>query len=234
MGRQLSTSMLWGHPIPFLLAAAITASSMRLRDDLSIPTRSYLLNSSPWTPSAWPHRHQEGSASQKFPYSWMLSPSYERPGQSSTDLQAELLRHYFALQGLQLRQGLQVQQGLQDQQAVHDQQGLKGQQGLQNQQELQDLQQGNNFDRHPFSRGQRLRIQEYGKNEENTGEKGEEGKTSKNEDQVSRDPYNQQLSTSPELFPGSQAGPRRLLRRKKEEETQTFIKKTLLPYPRLG
>ena len=27
--RQLSTSMLWGHPIPFLLAAAITASSMR-------------------------------------------------------------------------------------------------------------------------------------------------------------------------------------------------------------
>merc|ERR1712107_451080 len=103
MGRQLSTSMLWGHPIPFLLAAAITASSMRLRDDLSIPTRSYLLNSSPWTPSAWPHRHQEGSASQKFPYSWMLSPSYEQPGQSSTDLQAELLRHYFALQGIQLR-----------------------------------------------------------------------------------------------------------------------------------
>ena len=87
----------------------------------------------------------------------MLSPSYERPGQSSTDLQAELLRHYFALQGLQLRQGLQGQQGLQDQQAVHDQQGLKGQQGLQNQQELQDLQQGNNFDRQPFSRGQRLR-----------------------------------------------------------------------------
>merc|ERR1712107_380096 len=92
MGRQLSTSMLWGHPIPFLLAAAITASSMRLRDDLSIPTRSYLLNSSPWTPSAWPHQHEEGSAGQKFPYSWMLSPSYERPGQSSTDLQAELLR----------------------------------------------------------------------------------------------------------------------------------------------
>ena len=81
----------------------------------------------------------------------MLSPSYERPGQSSTDLQAELLRHYFALQGIQLRQGLQGQQ------AVHDQQGLKGQQGLQNQQELQDLQQGNNFDRQPFSIGQRLR-----------------------------------------------------------------------------
>ena len=81
----------------------------------------------------------------------MLSPSYERPGQSSTDLQAELLRHYFALQGIQLRQGLQGQQ------AVHDQQGLKGQQGLQNQQELQDLQQENNFDRQPFSRGQRLR-----------------------------------------------------------------------------
>merc|ERR1719336_1654093 len=134
--------MLWGHPIPFLLAAAITASSMRLRDDLSIPTRSYLLNSSPWTPSAWPHQHQEGSAGQKFPYSWMLSPSYEQPGQSSTDLQAELLRHYFALQGIQLRQGLQ------------------GQQGLQDQQELQDLQQGNNFDRQPFSIGQRLRIQE--------------------------------------------------------------------------
>ena len=81
----------------------------------------------------------------------MLSPSFERPGQSSTDLQAELLRHYFALQGIQLRQGLQGQQ------AVHDQQGLKGQQGLQNQQELQDLQQENNFDRQPFSRGQRLR-----------------------------------------------------------------------------
>merc|ERR1712156_636284 len=210
MGRQLSTSMLWGHPIPFLLAAAITASSMRLRDDLSIPTRSYLLNSSPWTPSAWPHQHQEGSGGQKFPYSWMLSPSFERPGQSSTDLQAELLRHYFALQGIQLRQGLQGQQ------------------------ELQDLQQENEFDRQPFSRGQRLRIQEYGKNEDNTGEKGEEGKTSKNEDQVSRDPFNQQLSTSSELFLGSQAGPRRLLRRKKEEETQTFIKKTLLPYPRLG
>merc|ERR1719336_314747 len=129
--------MLWGHPIPFLLAAAITASSMRLRDDLSIPMRSYLLNSSPWTPSAWPHQHQEGSAGQKFPYSWMLSPSYERPGQSSTDLQAELLRHYFALQGFQLRQELQGQQG------------------------LQDLQQENNFDRQPFSRGQRLRIQEY-------------------------------------------------------------------------
>ena len=48
------------------------------------------------------------------------------------------------------------------------------------------------------------RIQEYGKNEDNTGEKGEEGRTSKNEDQVSRDPFNQQLSTSPELFPGSQ------------------------------
>merc|ERR1712004_424603 len=217
MGRQLSTSMLWGPAIPFLLAAAITASSMRLRDDLSIPTRSYLLNSSPWTPSAWPHHHQEGSAGQKFPYSWMLSP-----GQSSTDLQAELLRHYFALQGFQLRQGLQGQQGLQDQQAVHDQQ------------ELQDLQQENNFDRQPFSRGQRLRIQEYGKNEDNTGEKREEGKTSKNEDQVSRDPFNQKLSTSPEFFLGSQASPRRLLRRKKEEETQTFIKKTLLPYPRLG
>merc|ERR1712013_613284 len=129
---------------------------MRLRDDLSIPTRSYLLNSSPWTPSAWPHRHQEGSAGQKFPYSWMLSPSLERPGQRSTDLQA--------------------------QQAVHDQQGLKGQQGIQNQQELPDLQQGNNFDRQSFSRGQRLRIQEYGKNEENTGEKGEQGETSKNED----------------------------------------------------
>ena len=81
----------------------------------------------------------------------MLSPSFERPGQSSTDLQAELLRHYFALQGIQLRQGLQGQQ------AVHDQQGLKGQQGLQNQQELQDLQQENNFDQQPFSRGQRLR-----------------------------------------------------------------------------
>ena len=81
----------------------------------------------------------------------MLSPSYERPGQSSTDLQAELLRHYFALQGIQLRQGLQGQQ------AVHDQQGLKGQQGLQNQQELQDLQQESNFDGQPFSRGQRLR-----------------------------------------------------------------------------
>merc|ERR1719336_1004335 len=129
--------MLWGHPIPFLLAAAITASSMRLRDDLSIPTRSYLLNSSPWTPSAWPHQYQEGSAGQKFPYSWMLSPSFERPGQSSTDLQAELLRHYFALQGIQLRQGLQGQQA------------------------LHDLQQENNFDRQPFSRGQRLRIQEY-------------------------------------------------------------------------
>merc|ERR1711953_735507 len=222
MGRQLSTSMLWGPAIPFLLAAAITASSMRLRDDLSIPTRSYLLNSSPWTPSARPHQHQEGSAGQKFPYSWMLSPSYERPGQSSADLQAELLRHYFALQGIQLRQGLQGQQGLQDQQAVHDQQ------------ELQDLQQENNFDREPFSRGQRLRIQDYGKNEDNTREKGEERKTRKNEDQVSRDPFNQQLSTSSELFLGSQAGPRRLLRRKKEEETQTFIKKTLLPYPRLG
>merc|ERR1712156_275911 len=222
MGRQLSTSMLWGHPIPFLLAAAITASSMRLRDDLSIPSRSYLLNSSPWSPSAWPHHHQEGSAGQKFPYSWMLSPSFERPGQSSTDLQAELLRHYFALQGIQLRQGLQSQQGLQDQEAVHDQQ------------ELKDLQQENNFDREPFSRGQRLRIQDYGKNGENAGEKGEEGKTSKNEDQVSRDPFNQKLSTSPEFFLGSQAGPRRLLRRKKEEETQTFIKKTLLPYPRLG
>ena len=48
------------------------------------------------------------------------------------------------------------------------------------------------------------RIQEYGKNEDNTGEKGEEGKTSKNEDQVSRDPFNQQLSTSSELFLGSQ------------------------------
>merc|ERR1712013_669292 len=216
MGRQLSTSMLWGPAIPFLLAAAITASSMRLRDDLSIPTRSYLLNSSPWTPSAWPHRHQEGSAGQKFPYSWMLSPSLERPGQRSTDLQAELLRHYFALQGIQLRQGLQGQHGLQDQQAVPD------------------LQQGNNFDRQSFSRGQRLRIQEYGKNEENTGEKGEQGETSKNEDQVSRDPFNQQLSTSPELFLDSQASPRRLLRRKKEEEAQTFIKKTLLPYPRLG
>ena len=48
------------------------------------------------------------------------------------------------------------------------------------------------------------RIQEYGKNEENTGEKGEERKTSKNEDQVSRDPFNQQLSISPELFLGSQ------------------------------
>merc|ERR1712013_880721 len=210
MGRQLSTSMLWGPAIPFLLAAAITASSMRLRDDLSIPTRSYLLNSSPWTPSAWPHRHQEGSAGQKFPYSWMLSPSLERPGQRSTDLQAELLRHYFALQGIQLRQGLQGQQ------------------------ELPDLQQGNNFDRQSFSRGQRLRIQEYGKNEENTGEKGEQGETSKNEDQVSRDPFNQQLSTSPELFLDSQASPRRLLRRKKEEEAQTFIKKPLLPYPRLG
>merc|ERR1712107_172774 len=114
---------------------------MRLRDDLSIPTRSYLLNSSPWTPSAWPHQHEEGSAGKKFPYSWMLSPSYKRPGQSSTDLQAELLRHYFALQGIQLRQGLQGQQG------------LRGQQGLQNQQELQDLQQENDFDRQPFSRG---------------------------------------------------------------------------------
>merc|ERR1712156_579341 len=155
MGRQLSTSMLWGHPVPFLLAAAITASSMRLRDDLSIPTRSYLLNSSPWTPSAWSHQHQEGSAGQKFPYSWMLSPFYERPGQSSTDLQAELLRHYLAVQGIQLRQGLQSQQGLQDQEAVHDQQELIGQQGLPNQQELQDLQQENNFDREPFSRGYR-------------------------------------------------------------------------------
>ena len=48
------------------------------------------------------------------------------------------------------------------------------------------------------------RIHEYGKNEDNPGEKGEEGKTSKNEDQVSRDPFNQQLSTSPELFFGSQ------------------------------
>ena len=48
------------------------------------------------------------------------------------------------------------------------------------------------------------RIHEYGKNEDNTGEKGEEGKTSKNEDQVSRDPFNEQLSTSAELFFGSQ------------------------------
>ena len=48
------------------------------------------------------------------------------------------------------------------------------------------------------------RIHEYGKNEDNTGEKGEEGKTSKNEDQVSRDPFYEQLSTSAELFFGSQ------------------------------
>ena len=31
-----------------------------------------------------------------------------------------------------------------------------------------------------------------------------------------------------------QVGPRRVLRQKKEEETTNFIKKTLLPYPRLG
>ena len=63
-----------------------------------------LLPSSPWIPSPWspPGLHPR---SQKFPYSSWTNPiHHQQQGllrqQSSADLQTDLLRQYFALQGL--------------------------------------------------------------------------------------------------------------------------------------
>merc|ERR1711974_160575 len=70
--------MLWGLATPFLLAGAIIAPS------------------SHWSPQ---------QSSQKFPHSWSnnLHQQQQQQGlrrKSSADLQAELVRRYFALQRL--------------------------------------------------------------------------------------------------------------------------------------
>merc|ERR1712233_11942 len=93
-----------GLGTPFLLAGAMIASSMRI----GIPDdhRSSLLGgfrpSSPWPtsppPPPPPPRQHQLASSQKFPIFQQLGLS--RQQSSAVDLQAELLRQYFALQGL--------------------------------------------------------------------------------------------------------------------------------------
>ena len=92
-----------------------------------------LLPSSPWIPSPWspPGLHPR---SQKFPYSSWTNPiHHQQQGllrqQSSADLQTDLLRQYFALQGLHpssfilcqyfVLQGLHHGGGMRDQHLQH-------------------------------------------------------------------------------------------------------------------
>jgi len=211
--------MLWGLASPFLLAGAIIASSsMRLgipNDHKSSLLGGFVSFSSPWSSFASPWSPQQSS--QKFPYSWSSSPHHLQQQQglrrSSADLQAELLRQYFALQRLQ-----------------HQDQIL------------------NHHHQQPYSRVQRSRTNEEHRQEEGDlrdskqGEEEEEyegrGEEEEHEDEdgdgSSEEEFDKNLSLFPGLLIDSQVGPRRMLRQKKEEETTNFIKKTLLPYPRLG
>merc|ERR1712032_105394 len=208
-----STSMLWGLATPFLLAGAITASSMRL--DIPDEERSSLLGSlllsSPWIPSPWspPGLHPR---SQKFPYSSWTNPIQQqqqglRRQQSSADLQTDLLRQYFALQGLH-------HGGMRDQHLQHL---------------YRRVQPSRTNEQHRQEDGLQNNQGEDEGDAEGRKEDGEEGDGGASEEE-----FNQHLSVFPELLLDSQVRPRRLLRQKKEEEQTNFIKKTLLPYPRLG
>merc|ERR1712110_182028 len=193
------SSMLRGLGTPFLLAGAMVASSMRLGipDDHRSSLLGGFLPSSPWPPTP-PAPPQQRASSQKFPNSWSNQQQGLRRQQGSLDLQADLLRQYFALQGLH------------------------------RQSQILDLL----LQQPPFRRVQRSRTNEqHSQGEEDEREKEEdEGE----EDGSSEEEFNQHLSLFPELLLDSQAGPRKMLRQKKEGEATNFIKKTLLPYPRLG
>jgi len=189
--------MLRGLGTAFLLAGAMIASSMRI----GIPDD---------------HRRRSQSLLGGLLPSWPASPPPPPPPQqratsqkSVVDLQVDLLRQYFALQGL------------------HGQSQI-----------LDHL-----FQQPPYRRFQRSRTTEQHRQEEEVrsgqGEEDEREEREKEEDEdedrsSSEEEFNQHLSLFPELLFDSQAGPRGMLRQKKEGEGTNFIKKTLLPYPRLG
>jgi len=200
--------MLRGLGTAFLLAGAMIASSMRIGipDDHRRRSQSLLGGLLP----SWPASPPPPPPQQKFPNSWSSQQQGLRRQQSSVvDLQVDLLRQYFALQGL------------------HGQSQI-----------LDHL-----FQQPPYRRVQRSRTTEQHRQEEEVhssqGEEDEREEREKEEDEdedrsSSEEEFNQHLSLFPELLFDSQAGPRGMLRQKKEGEGTNFIKKTLLPYPRLG
>merc|ERR1711953_274133 len=180
----------------------------------SILLRSSLLDSlsssSPWTPSSPPSSWSKRSG-LKFPFSWITQQQqqqqHQSPRQITADLLTQLLGQYFASQGPREILGTRLQE--------------------------------------PNTRGQRPRANKQSRKQEEEEEEEEDlrnsqereedgghGEEKHNEEEEQE--FKQQLSLLPGILLNSQVGPRRVLRQKKEEETTNFIKKTLLPYPRLG
>merc|ERR1711953_1147303 len=178
----------------------------------SILLRSSLLDSlsssSPWTPSSPPSSWSKRSGLE-FPFSWITQQQqHQSPRQITADLLTQLLGQYFASQGIRENEIL-----------------------------------GNRL-QEPYTRGQRPRANEQSRkreeeeeeedlrNSQEREEDGGHGEEKHNEEEEQE--FKQQLPLLPGILLNSQVGPRRVLRQKKEEETTNFIKKTLLPYPRLG